>query len=62
MTQAIKRQYGREINVSLKWDRMQQAKNVADEITGHMAASDLKKAWRCLKGWCRVVEDRPPKP
>ena len=61
MAQAIKCQYGRVINAALKNNRTLRAQKVADKIAGHMTASKLHEVWRCLKGWYRVADDRPPK-
>ena len=35
---------------------------MADEVYSHLEAGDPKGAWRSIKGWYRLVEDRPPKP
>ena len=35
---------------------------MAGEVESQLEAGDPKEAWRCIKGWYRSVEDRPPKP
>jgi hypothetical protein len=62
LTQQSTRRWGRQIKASLNSDRIKRAANVATDIEAHLAAGDLKEAWRCLKGWYTAASDRLPKP
>jgi hypothetical protein len=62
LSQPYSRILGRRIQQSLKSDHAQRAANVADKVESHLKAGDPKKAWRSIKGWYLLVEDRPLKP
>jgi hypothetical protein len=51
---------GREIKSLLAVDCKQCAANAASTIKSHLSNGAMKEAWRALKGWYRLVEDRPP--
>jgi hypothetical protein len=61
LDQCRARVIGRRIKAALKGDRKQWVATVGDKIEGFLAAREVKKAWRCLKGWYAAVEDRAPK-
>ena len=62
LPQAAARVLGRAIKASLKEDRKKRAEKAATEVEGYLAAGELQEAWRTLKGWYRLAEDRAPKP
>jgi hypothetical protein len=42
---------GRQIAAGLKGDRANHAVAAAEEIKGHLAVREPKKAWQSLRGW-----------
>ena len=62
LNQSRARRIGREIKASLQADRVARAARVAEEVCELLAEGNLKEAWRCLRGWYRTAEDRPPTP
>jgi hypothetical protein len=55
----IARWMGHEIKSSFAADSTQRAANATSTIESHLSNGAPKEAWRALKGWYRVVEDRP---
>jgi hypothetical protein len=51
---------GHEIKSLLATDRKQRATNAASTVESHLSNGAVKEAWRALKGWYRLAEDRPP--
>ncbi len=51
---------GHKITSLLAADRKQRAANAASTVESHLSNSAMKEAWRNLKGWYRLAEDRPP--
>ncbi len=62
LSQAAARDLGRKIKACLKADRLKQAATTASNVEGCLAAGDHIEAWRYLKGWYRLAEERAPKP
>jgi hypothetical protein len=51
---------GCEIKSSFAADHKQCASNAASTVESHLSNGAVKEAWRTIKGWYRVAEDRPP--
>ncbi len=49
-----------KIKSLLAVDCKQCAANAASTVESHLSNGAVKEAWRALKGWYRLVEDRPP--
>jgi hypothetical protein len=62
LTQQSSRQLGRQIKASLKTDRAARAAKAASNVESHLNSGLLEEAWRELKGWYRIAEDKAPKP
>jgi hypothetical protein len=50
----------RDIKSSLATDPKQCTAHAASTVESHLSAGAVKEAWRALKGWYRLAEDRPP--
>jgi hypothetical protein len=61
LSQTVARSLGRQVKAQLAADRIKRAKNTALTIEGCLAVGDFVEAWRNLKGWYCLVEDRAPK-
>ena len=61
LSQTAARSLGWQVKVQLAADRIKRAKNTALTIKGCLAVGDFVEAWRNLKGWYCLVEDRAPK-
>ena len=62
LSQAAARNLGRKIQACLKADRLKRAATTALNVEGCLAAGEYIEAWRHLKGWYCLAEDRAPKP
>jgi hypothetical protein len=62
ISQAAARNLGQKIKACLKADCLTQAATTASNVEGCLAAGEYIEAWRYLKGWYRLAEDRAPKP
>ncbi len=51
---------GRKIKSLLTVDCKQRAANAASTVESHLSNGAVKEAWRALKRWYRLAEDRPP--
>jgi hypothetical protein len=58
LSQTVARGLGRQVKAGLAADCLERAKNTVSTIKGCLAAGDFVEAWRNLKGWYRLVEDR----
>jgi hypothetical protein len=54
------RRISRKIKSSLAADRKQHAANAASTVESHLGNGAVKEAWRALKEWYWVAENRPP--
>ena len=62
LTQQSLRTYNRRVKAALKADRSKRAADAAETIEQKLAEGGVQEAWRHLKGWYRLAEDRPPTP
>ena len=62
LSQAAARNLGRKIKACLKADCLKQAATTASNVEGCLAAGEYIEAWRHLKEWYHLAEDRAPKP
>ena len=61
-SQAAVRDLGRKIKACLKADCLKRAATTASNVKGCLAAGEYIEAWRYLKGWYCLAEERAPKP
>ncbi len=61
LSQTAARGLGWQVKARLAADRLKCTKNTASTIKGCLAVGDFVEAWRNLKGWYHLVEDRAPK-
>jgi hypothetical protein len=60
LTTYYARRMGCKIKSLLAADCKQRAVNAASTVESHLSNGAVKEAWRALKGWYRLAEDRPP--
>ncbi len=61
LSQTAVRGLGRQVKAQLVADHIKCAKDTVSMIEGCLAVGDFVEAWRNLKGWYCLVEDRAPK-
>ncbi len=61
LSQTVAHGLGWQVKGQLAADRIKRAKNTVSMIEGCLAVGDFVEAWRYLKGWYRLVEDRARK-
>jgi len=52
----------RKVRASLKRDRQKRAHEAGTTMESHLESGELQEAWRTLKGWYRMAEDKAPQP
>jgi hypothetical protein len=60
-SQTAARGLGQQVKARLAADRCKCTSNTALQIKGCLMAGNFVEAWRNLKGWYQLVEDRAPK-
>jgi len=56
------RKLSRKVRASLKRDRQKRAHEAGTTMESHLESGELQEAWRVLKGWYRMAEDKAPQP